>query len=198
MATLPFPFDIIPHYLKVVQLGLLPTVRTILKSPSLLLDPSSLSRLFFSYVWDTLGPGIDANSQAWKHPLLYPHAYGVVLDVGAGHGHTMKYLDKAKVTKYVAIEPNAYMHEKIREMARMCGFSEEKGEVVVVGCGAEDGEHIRAALGGEGHVDTVVSLLTLCTVKEPSKAIAGLSAMLKEGGQVLWCEHVSSPFSNVR
>ena len=198
MSSLPFPFDIIPHYLKVVQFGLLPTMRTVLKCPSLLLQPSSLSRLFFSYVWGTLGPAIDANSHAWKPPLLHPHAYGVVLDVGAGHGHTMKYLDKTKVTKYVAIEPNVWMHERIREMARTCGFSEEKGEVVVLGCGAEDSERIYAAIGGEGKVDTVVSLLTLCTVKDPSKAIEGLNTMLKEGGQLLWCEHVSSPFSNVR
>ncbi|KAF8595532.1 S-adenosyl-L-methionine-dependent methyltransferase [Ceratobasidium sp. AG-I] len=198
MPSLPFPFDIIPRYLEVVQLGLFPTLRTVLKQPSLLVHPSSLSRLFFSYVWGTLGPGIDANAHAWKQPLLYPHASGVVLDVGAGHGHAMKYLDKTKVTKYVAVEPNLWMHEKIREMARACGFNEEKGEVVVLGCGAEDIERIYAAIGGDGKVDTIVSLLTLCSVKEPPKAIGRLSTVLKEGGQLLWCEHVSSPFSDVR
>ena len=38
----------------------------------------------------------------------------VVLIVG--HGHSAQYLDRTRVTKYVALEPNAAMHPEIRKI----------------------------------------------------------------------------------
>ncbi|KAF8755663.1 prolyl-tRNA synthetase [Rhizoctonia solani] len=195
---LPFPLEIIPHYIQVVQLGLVPTLRDILSQPSLLLNPPRVSQLFFSHVWLILGPNIDSNNRSTKHELLYPHASGVVIDIGAGHGHTMQYLDRKRVTRYVAIEPNPYMHQQIYKMAEKCGFSIEKGEVVVLGCGAEDIETIREAVGETGKADTVVSILSLCSVRD-AKQILGrlLNEVVRSGGEVLWYEHVKNPLASV-
>jgi len=41
-----------------------------------------------------------------------------------GHGHIVKYLDKAKVMKYVALEPNTCMHPEIRLAANAGGYNE--------------------------------------------------------------------------
>ncbi|CAE6427208.1 unnamed protein product [Rhizoctonia solani] len=195
---LPFPLDVIPQYLEAIQIGLVPTLRGIITQPSLLFSPSQLSHLFFSYVWLVMGPYIDSRSCSIKHDLLYPYASGVVLDIGAGHGHTMKYLDRTKVTCYVAIEPNLYMHTQIYKMAESCGFSTEKGEVVVLGCEAKDVETIREAVGETGKADTVVSILTLCSVKDTRKVVGKLfDEVLRPGGEVLWIEHVKSPRAKV-
>ncbi|CAE6498632.1 unnamed protein product [Rhizoctonia solani] len=195
---LPFPFDIVPRYLEVVQLGLVPTLRGIIAQPTLLFNPSRLSHLFFSYVWLIIGPPLDSNSYSIKHDLLYPHASGVVLDIGAGHGYTMQYLDRTKVTRYVAVEPNLYMHEQIYKMANRCGFSAEKGEVVVLGCGAEHVEKIKEAVGGTGKANTVVSILTLCSVKDAREVMGRLlDEVLRPGGEMLWLEHVKSPVAKV-
>ncbi|CAE6460740.1 unnamed protein product [Rhizoctonia solani] len=196
---LPFPLDIIPHYIEVVQIGLVPTLRGIIAQPSLLLNPSRLSRLFFSHVWFVLGPRIDSHSCSTKYDLLHPHASGVVLDIGAGHGCTMQYLDRSRVTRYVAIEPNRYMHKEIYKMAEKCGFSVEKGEVVVLGCGAEDLEEIREAVGETGKADTIVSILSFCSVRN-ARTVVGklLNEVLGPGGELLWCEHVKSPLAKVR
>ncbi|KAI0694056.1 hypothetical protein BC835DRAFT_1035614, partial [Cytidiella melzeri] len=54
---------------------------------------------------------VDENCREVKTSLITPHACGVVLDVGA-----------AKVTKYVALEPNIHMNSKIRKVADAAGF----------------------------------------------------------------------------
>ncbi|KAG8680512.1 hypothetical protein FRC09_018178 [Ceratobasidium sp. 395] len=195
MSTLPFPLGTIAHLIEALGFSLLPTLQTLLTRPSLLFRPSQLAKISFAHLWEVLGPGIDSNSQVWKHSLLYPHASGVVLDVGAGHGHTMQYLDKTRVSKYVAVEPNEYMHEKIKEMANKCGFD----DVVILGCGAENVEKIKAGIGGDGQADTIVAILTLCSIKEPKEVASGLvNGVLRSGGQVLWCEHIVNPIRKVQ
>ena len=68
-----------------VPVAFLPTIRAVILSPSLLLRPTALSRLFFSHVWIPFGDGVNENSRAVKEPLITPNAYGVVLDIGAGY-----------------------------------------------------------------------------------------------------------------
>ncbi|CEL52998.1 hypothetical protein RSOLAG1IB_06066 [Rhizoctonia solani AG-1 IB] len=140
---------------------------------------------------------VDEGAREVKESLVRPHAYGVVLDIGAGHGHTIPYLDRTRITKYVAIEPNVRMHSEIRDMAQKHGYNADN--VLVLGCGAEEVEAISATLGGEHRVDTIVSVLTLCTVPDPEAAISGLTrSVLKPGGQLLWYEHIANPLPDVR
>lgn len=140
---------------------------------------------------------MDEGARGVKESLVRPHAYGVVLDIGAGHGHTIPYLDRSRVTKYIAIEPNVRMHSEIRDMAQKHGYSGE--DAVVLACGAEDADIVSATLGGPQRVDTIISILTLCTVPEPQAAASALSkTVLKEGGQFLWYEHILNPLPDVR
>lgn len=115
-----------------------------------------------------------------------------------GHGHGAKYLDTTRVTKYVALEPNVYMHDEIRRAAEAAGFSEIAGTFLLLACGAEDTTTILTSLGGYQPVDTLVSVLVLCSVPEPQETIKSLATdVLKPGGQVLFLEHVRNPQSQV-
>lgn len=169
-------------------------------SPSLLLRPIALSRVFFAYVWIPFGVGANENSRADKELLITPNAYGVVLDIGAGHGHTVNYLDHNRVTKYIALEPNTHMHARLRSAANAAGFREAEGTLLILSCGAEDAETIVSAVGNGGQttVDTLISILSLCSVPSPENTVSSLvREVLKPGGQWLFYEHVLNPRSDV-
>ncbi|KAF8699679.1 Methyltransferase domain, partial [Rhizoctonia solani] len=190
-------YGLLPDLWLAIKHGVPRTWGAIIAQPRLLLHPSELSRLFFSFVWEKFAPMVDEGAREVKESLVRPHAYGVVLDIGAGHGHTIPYLDRTRVTKYIAIEPNVRMHNEIRDMAQKHGYKAE--EVFVLGCGAEEAEVILATLGGEHCVDTIVSILTLCTIPDPkAAAYALIKSVLKSGGQFLWYEHIANPLPDVR
>ncbi len=117
------------------------------------------------------------------------HTAFLLTTTSPGFGHTVRYLDRTRVSRYVALEPNPLMHAKIRGEASARGFHESDGSLVVLGCGAEDTDTILAALAPPTSpadrspaVDTIVSVLTLCTVPEPQRAVEGLvRAVLKPG-----------------
>ena len=67
-----------------IQIALLPTILAIIKTPSLILHPSAVSRVFMAHVWMLFGPGMDENSAEQKRTVITPNASGVVLDIGAG------------------------------------------------------------------------------------------------------------------
>jgi hypothetical protein len=70
---------------EVVPPAVIPTIQAIIRSPSLLVRPTTLSRLFFANIWISFGNGVNENSRAAKDILITPNAYGVVLDIGAGN-----------------------------------------------------------------------------------------------------------------
>ncbi|KAI5885471.1 uncharacterized protein SCHCODRAFT_02603371 [Schizophyllum commune H4-8] len=170
-------------------------------------------------IWEQYGPGTDQNSRAEKEKLIRPYAKGVVVDAGAGHGVSALYLDRNKVTKYVAVEPNLAMHDYIRRTAASAGFSEDDGSLVVLGCGIEDVAAICAALRSNKAADTdersadtnaphanlagpcadtIISVLTLCSIPNPRATIRALvHGLLAPGGTFLFYEHVLSHRADV-
>jgi SAM-dependent methyltransferase len=114
-----------------------------------------------------------------------------------GHGHTVNYLDRSKVTKYVALEPNTLMHAFIRAKASEAGYDESAGSFQLLECGAEDVTAILTATAGQ-QVDTIISVLTLCSVPSPNRTIRDLvQEVLKPGGNFLFYEHVLSDRKDV-
>ncbi|KAL1703111.1 hypothetical protein EV121DRAFT_208591 [Schizophyllum commune] len=150
-------------------------------------------------IWEQYGPGTDQNSRAEKEKLIRPYARGVVVDAGAGHGVSALYLDRSKVTKYVAVEPNLDMHNHIRRTAENAGFTEADDSLVVLGCGIEDVAAIRGALDADVPcADTIISVLTLCSIPKPQFTIRALvHDLLKPGGTLLFYEHVLSHRADV-
>ncbi|KAG6830707.1 hypothetical protein H0H92_015183 [Tricholoma furcatifolium] len=176
-----------------------PTLRDIFRQPSLILRPSQLSRTFMAYVWVAFAAGTDEAGRPVKEMLIPKNATGVVLDIGAGHGHTVKYLDRKSVTKYVALEPNTLMHPQIRAAANSAGFVESDGSLAILSCGAEDTLTIISQIGGKFYtVDTIVTVLTLCSIPNPEQTLRALVRdVLKPGGRLLFYEHVLSPLPDV-
>jgi hypothetical protein len=87
------------------------------------------------------------------------------------------------------------MHPLLRSAANAAGFNEVDGNLLILACGAEDTETIVSAVGNGGltTVDTLVSILTLCSVPSPQATASSLVRdVLRPGGQLLFYEHVLS------
>lgn len=90
------------------------------------------------------------------------------------------------------------MHPKIRAFANEKGFTESDGSLLILSCGAEDISAVLAALGKPNIVNTLVSILTLCTIPAPEQTLSALvHYALAPGGTFVFCEHVLSPRSDV-
>ncbi|KAH6899514.1 S-adenosyl-L-methionine-dependent methyltransferase [Coprinopsis sp. MPI-PUGE-AT-0042] len=176
-----------------MKIAFFPSLQQVLGQPSLVLRPRALAQTFMAKVWEGgMAQATDEGGKAVKQGLITPNAHGVVLDVGAGHGHTIRYLDRPRVTKYVAVEPNTRMHSYIRAEAHLYNFHESDGTLVILSCGAEDSLAILSSLSNT-QVDTIISVLVLCSIPSPAAAIKSLVRdVLKSGGQFLFYEHVLS------
>ena len=115
-----------------------------------------------------------------------------------GHGHTVKYLQSDKVTKYVPLEPNTNMHDEIRKRAAEHGYTEENGKLLILPYGAQETSLINSALGGDNAVDTIVAVLTICSIPSPKESCEALvNQVLKPGGTLVLWEHVLHPREDI-
>lgn len=115
-----------------------------------------------------------------------------------GHGHTAKYLDRTKVTKYVALEPNANMHSRIRTAAAAASFTEAAGTLLILPYGAEHAARIASALGGPHTAQTIVAFMSLCSVPDQERTVRALAeGVLAARGALLFYEHVLNPRADV-
>lgn len=90
------------------------------------------------------------------------------------------------------------MHAEIRERATAAGFTEADSTLVILPYGAEDTASIVSALGQPNSVDTIVSILTFCSIPSPEETLKSLvELVLKPGGQLLFFEHVLNPIDKV-
>jgi len=102
-------------------------------------------------------------------------AYGKTLIVGAGTGLDVPALGSAPVTEIVLLEPDASMHQYLRK---------EYPNVPIAVSNAE-----RMELP-DGHFDTVITSLVLCSVFDVHQVLQEIFRVLKPGGQYLFMEHV--------
>lgn len=117
-------------------------------------------------------------------PLL-SHCHGVVLDIGPGSGEWLSLFPSHQITKIYGVEPNRDHHPALRQKIKECGL---EGIYEIVPVGIEDLEG-----GGwveEGKVDSVVTVLCLCSIPKPREMIGRLYGMLGEGGVWVLYEHV--------
>ncbi|KAJ7623333.1 hypothetical protein FB45DRAFT_925312 [Roridomyces roridus] len=192
-------FGIWPDLFSALRVATLPTLGAIIREPSLIFRPTALSRQFMALVWAAFSSPTDEGARPTKLGLIKPHAKKTVLDIGAGHGHAIQYFERDAVTAYVALEPNALMHNEIRSRAESAGYTEMDGTLLIISCGAEDPAAIRKALDNAGlQVDTMLSIMTLCSIPSPQKTLARLvDDVLAPGGKLLFYEHVLSPRKDV-
>lgn len=83
------------------------------------------------------------------------------------------------------------MHDEIRKISKVAGFTEDSGTLLILPYGAEEVSLIISALGGTHTVDTMIAILTFCSVPSPETTVPGLvDQLLKPGGRLLYFEHV--------
>jgi ubiquinone/menaquinone biosynthesis C-methylase UbiE len=115
---------------------------------------------------------------AWRAELLTRLA-GDVLEVGAGTGANVR-LYPPSVRRLVLAEPDPHMRARLAEKAR------ERAGARVSDATAE------ALPFPDGSFDAVVATLVLCSVRDPGTALSEMRRVLRDGGRIVFLEHVAS------
>lgn len=118
----------------------------------------------------------------WRRELLGSLS-GVVLEIGAGTGANLGHYP-ASVERLVLTEPDRFMRARLQ---RAVGGGRPHGVAVeVVEASAE-----RLPFPDNGF-DAVVGTLVLCSVPDPTAALAEVRRVLRPGGRLVFIEHVAA------
>jgi SAM-dependent methyltransferase len=133
---------------------------------------------FNSVFFSVLGGYIDWHLRSHK-AAAFAQLPPTVVELGAGVGANLRYL--ADDAHLIAVEPNPYMHARLRRAARAHAVDLEIRDVV--------GERIDLP---DASVDAVISSLVLCTVGDPDAVLAEVRRILRPGGRFSFAEHVGA------
>lgn len=117
---------------------------------------------------------------------LVPMARGRTLEIGMGSGLNLPFYDPSKIKRVIGLEPMAEMRKMAEKKSLEVPF-----EVDFISL---SGEKIPL----ENHsVDTVLVTYTLCSISDVGKALKEMKRVLKPNGELLFCEHGSSPDEHI-
>lgn len=105
---------------------------------------------------------------------------GTVVEIGPGNGINLRYYPEG--VKVIAVEPNPFMHDRLREHASL-----SKADVEL------KGEFLHNLNIESNSIDSVVCTLVLCTVPDPQQIMEEVLRIMKPGGQYIFVEHVAAP-----
>ena len=131
----------------------------------------------FAALYDRLGRRAERGPLGARRRELLSEASGRVLELGAGTGANLAHYPALE--RLTLTEPDAAMRRRLAPRAAEAPFPVE-----LVDAPAED---LPVESGG---VDTVVSTFVLCSVNDPSRALAEARRALRGGGRLLFLEHV--------
>jgi ubiquinone/menaquinone biosynthesis C-methylase UbiE len=134
----------------------------------------------FARLYARFGRLAEAKGAAEHRDELLSGLSGRVIEVGAGNGLNFGHYPTS-VSEVVAVEPESYMRERAAAAARAATVS-----VTVV-----DGTADRLPVD-DASVDAGVASLVLCSVDDPSAALAELHRVIRPGGELRFYEHVAS------
>jgi SAM-dependent methyltransferase len=133
---------------------------------------------FNSMFFSVMGGYINWHMQQGKAGAFtdLPHS---VVELGSGVGANLRYLPTG--AHLIAIEPNPYMHARLRRAANRYGIDLEIRSVV--------GERIDLP---DASAQAVISSLVLCTVNDPAAVLAEVRRILVPAGRFSFAEHVAA------
>lgn len=100
-----------------------------------------------------------------------------MVEIGAGTGANLPHYPR--IERLFAFEPDPAMRRRLRPRTQGLPFPVELGDAP-----AED------LPMADGTADTLVSVLVLCSVTDPDRALAEARRVLRPGGRLLFLEHV--------
>ena len=118
---------------------------------------------------------------------VVPQCRGQVLEVGMGSGINLSLYEADKVDWVWGLEPSEGMRRKAEKQHL-------KNSPVEVRWLDLPGEQIPLP---DNSVDTVLLTFTLCTIPDWRAALAQMHRVLKDDGELLFCEHGLSPDAGV-
>lgn len=133
----------------------------------------------FSAIYDPLLKGTEEAGLRERRREVLATARGRTIDIGAGTGANLGLFPAE--AEVVMAEPDPHMAKRLRRKLAGSGAGVE-----LVEAGAEDLPF------EDSSFDTAIFTLVLCTVPNPSAALAEAARVLKPGGQLLFVEHVRS------
>ncbi|CAD6444771.1 63f628ce-dcbe-465b-9b13-1303b274220c [Sclerotinia trifoliorum] len=147
---------------------------------------SSVDRIkdaWFARFWAVYGPQVRESASENAEPMIKA-ARGIVLDIGPGSGEWLHVFDKSKVTKIYGVEPNRDHYDLLRRRIKEAGLTDI---YEIAECGVEG--LTKWGIEDES-VDSVVTILCLCSVGQPEEMIKDLYKKLRKGGIWALYEHV--------
>lgn len=134
----------------------------------------------FAALYDSGLKGTEEAGLGEMRRQLLAGASGRTIEIGAGTGINLELYPSA-VSELVLVEPDPHMAKRLQAK-----LAESPREAEVAAAPAE-----RLPFES-GSFDTAVATLVLCTVPDPTAAVAELARVLKPGGRLLFIEHVRS------
>ncbi|MBF6082883.1 methyltransferase domain-containing protein [Nocardia cyriacigeorgica] len=132
------------------------------------------------------GPALERAGADRYRRQLWAGLSGRVLEVGAGYGANFAFIPP-EVERAIAVEPEPRLRAQAEEAEAGLGVPVEVMDGVAEALPVSDGS-----------VDAVVWCLTLCSVADPTAALAGTRRVLAPGGVVRFFEHGRSESSGMR
>ncbi len=124
--------------------------------------------------------GSDYDAQVDPHKrLLFVDLSGTVLEIGAGTGENFPFYPPG--IRWIGVEPNLYMQNRLLETAQHYAISGELRTGVAEQLPVEDAS-----------VDTVVGTLVMCSVSDQAQALREILRVLRPGGRYIFIEHVAA------
>jgi SAM-dependent methyltransferase len=134
---------------------------------------------FNAAFFSVMAPYLEWNLRRHKR-RLFAELPQEVVELGSGVGANLRYLPPGATL--VAIEPNPHMHPRLQAAARRCGIRLDLHDAVA--------EHTGLA---DHSVDSVISSLVLCSVRDPAQVLGEIRRILRPGGTYRFVEHVGAP-----
>lgn len=134
---------------------------------------------WFAALWDTISAPAERRwGRKTIRPRLMGEVQGLVLEIGAGNGHSFPFYPRE--ARVMATDPDPHMLERAQKSLDQLGLT----NIELRQASAE------ALPFDDASFDHVVSSMVLCSVRDLPGALAEARRVLKPGGTLRFWEHV--------